>query len=35
MRGALLLRLADDDKVADDDEVASISSVVAAKLWWL
>ena len=35
MRGALLLRLADDDKVADDDEVASISSLVAAKLWWL
>ena len=35
MRGALLLRLADDDKVANDDEVASISSVVAAKLWWL
>ena len=35
MRGALLLKLADNDKVDDDDEVASISSVVVAKLWWL
>ena len=35
MRGALLLRLADDDEVLDDDGVASISSVVATKLWWL
>ena len=35
MRGTLLFKLADNDEVAGDDEVASISSVVAAKLWWL